>query len=792
MHVRPAVAAPAPAGGEARSVFLDPSGRRWRRASRLAAVVGAAVLVPALVAVLAATAPPLQPSGGAGVSAADVGPEAATVGEGPLVRVVRVDGAVLRDPFSDEVVAPVTPEQQEELDGSRYALQYYGYADRRSTISLTFDDGPDPRWTPAVLDLLSAHSAQATFFAVGERLAHDPEIAERAHREGHLVANHTSTHPDLASIPAWKQRWELVTTDRAIRQVTGSGSAYVRLPYDGGDGQEFVSAVLSAQRLGYTVSTYDFDSMDWHHVGDPDAIELPELDGRPLTVLVHDAGGDRSATLAYLERLLPAAEAAGYTFTTLETSQPVPAQAAVAGEPVGPLDQVAALELRVLFAWPDAVLRALFVLALASVALVGAFQLALGVARHRRRRTRLAGLRYDRPVDVVIAAYDEEQVIARTLTSVLASTQLLGRVIVVDDGSTDGTAAAVERVRASDPRVVLVSQANRGKSAALNHGLRLSRAEVVVTLDADTVILPTTVERLVRHFGGSGAEELGAVAGTVKVGNRTRNLLTRWQALEYLVQIGVERAAQDALGAISIVPGACAAWRRTAVLEAGGYSHDTLAEDCDLSLTLHRLGHRVTQDDEGVAFTEAPDTVDALLKQRTRWMFGTMQAVVKHRSMVLDPRHGWLGMFVLPAYVLSIVVPLVFLPLIVVMAVSLVSADGLGAVLPYAVAFMAVQVVVSAVAVRMMGEDCHHLWVVPLYRLAYEPLRAYLLYTSALTAVRGVSLGWNKLSRTGVLDAVPAPRAVSVEVPGEVPVGAPVEVVLPETRLAGRTREEVA
>jgi len=770
-----------PAEGGARSVFLDPSGRRWRRTSRVGAVVAVAVLVPALVAVLASGTVPLQRSGGsdgAGVSAEDVGARAATVGSGPLVRVVRADGAVLREPFTDEVVARLTAEEQEDLLGSRYALQYYGYTDGRPTISLTFDDGPDSRWTPAVLDLLSAHSAPATFFAVGQQVARHPEIAERAHREGHLVANHTSTHPDLASLPAWKQRWELVTTDRAIREVTGSGSAYVRLPYDGGDGQEFVSAVLSAQRLGYTVSTYDFDSKDYAHVGDPGAIALPPLDGRSLTVLVHDAGGDRSATLAYLERLLPAAEAAGYTFTTLESSQPVPAQAAAAQQEPGPLDRVADLELRALFAWPDVLLRALFVLALGTVALVGLFQLALGVVRHRRRRVRLAGLRYDHEVDVVIAAYDEEQVIARTLASVLASTQPLGRVIVVDDGSTDGTAAAVERVRAGDARVVLVRQPNGGKSAALNHGFRLARAEVVVTLDADTVIESTTVERLVRHFGAEGATRLGAVAGTVKVGNRTRNLLTRWQALEYLVQIGVERAAQDSLGAISIIPGACAAWRRSAVLEAGGYSHDTLAEDCDLSLTLHRLGHRVTQDDEAVALTEAPDTVDALLKQRSRWMFGTMQAVVKHRSMVLDRRYGWLGMFVLPTYVLSIVVPLVFLPLVAVMAVSLVSSDGLAAVLPYTAAFVAVQVVVSAVAVRMMGEGWHHLWIVPVYRLVYEPLRAYLLYTSALTALRGASLGWNKLARTGVLDALPAAR--------------PAVVTLPETALVRGTTGSVA
>jgi biofilm PGA synthesis N-glycosyltransferase PgaC len=231
----------------------------------------------------------------------------------------------------------------------------------------------------------------------------------------------------------------------------------------------------------------------------------------------------------------------------------------------------------------------------------------------------------------------------------------------VDDGSTDQTAAIVDAMTLEHPRLRLIRQLNTGKSGALNRGILAMDADVVVTLDADTVLAPQTVGNLARHFAVDRDGRLGAVAGVIRVGNRTRNLLTRWQALEYLTQIGVDRSAHDAFGAIVIVPGACAAWRRKAVLAAGGYSHETLAEDCDLTLSLHRAGWRVTQDDEAVAYTEAPEDVDGLLAQRTRWSYGTMQAIFKHRDLLLRPRWGWLGMLVLPTYVLSIVMPLLFL-----------------------------------------------------------------------------------------------------------------------------------
>ena len=283
---------------------------------------------------------------------------------------------------------------------------------------------------------------------------------------------------------------------------------------------------------------------------------------------------------------------------------------------------------------------------------------------------------------------------------------------------------------------------------------RAAQGDILVTLDADTVFTPETVANLVRQFAVDPDGRLGAVAGVVRVGNRERNLLTRWQGLEYLTQIGIERSAYAHLGAVPIIPGACAAWRKTAVTEVGGYSDSTLAEDCDLTLSLHQAGWRVSQDDEALAFTEAPDHADALLAQRIRWTFGTLQAIFKHRNMLLRRRYGWLGMAVLPYMVVSVLVPIVFLPFIAVMGVLAVQSSGWAIVGLYFLLFLALHLLIAAVAVVLMRERWANLLMIPIYRVVHEPLRAYLLYTSVYLAVRGVKLGWNKLQRTGVMDTV--------------------------------------
>jgi cellulose synthase/poly-beta-1,6-N-acetylglucosamine synthase-like glycosyltransferase/peptidoglycan/xylan/chitin deacetylase (PgdA/CDA1 family) len=715
------------------------------------------------------TEAPAAPPDGHAVAIEDIAPAPGerplpVIGEGPMLRVLqidrggRVDGG--KDPFTGEAVT-LTSEEIAAAGSDTYVIQRYGYAAGATrTISLTFDDGPHPISTPQLLDVLAHEHVPATFFVTGSMAVQHPELIRRIAHEGHAVGNHTLTHTDINDASAFRSREELVQTDRILRSLTSRATTAFRLPYGGTASEEVVKntlGILRAQQLGYRLASYDFETLDWSYgTGNAQAdaahIPLPEFDGRNLTVLMHDGGADnRAATVEYVkDRLIPAARAAGYRFQTMPQIQPALQSSTHTIEP-SVWDRATAVLAQMMYVWPNRLIHFLFAFALTSVGVIGVFHTAMAVARRRRQPSYDANVAV-LPVSIIIAAYNEEKVIRRTLETLLTSTYPFLELLVVNDGSTDGTAAEVEALMPRDPRIRLINQPNSGKWAALNNGTGLAQGDILVTLDADTVFTPETVANLVRQFAVDPDGRLGAVAGVVRVGNRERNLLTRWQGLEYLTQIGVERSAYAQLGAVPIIPGACAAWRKTAVTEVGGYSNSTLAEDCDLTLSLHQAGWRVSQDDEALAYTEAPDHADALLAQRIRWTFGTLQAIFKHRNMLLRRRHGWLGMAVLPYMVVSVLVPIVFLPFIAVMGVLAVQSSGWAIVGLYFLLFLALHLLIAAVAVVLMRERWANLLMVPIYRLVHEPLRAYLLYTSVYLAVRGVKLGWNKLQRTGAMD----------------------------------------
>jgi cellulose synthase/poly-beta-1,6-N-acetylglucosamine synthase-like glycosyltransferase/peptidoglycan/xylan/chitin deacetylase (PgdA/CDA1 family) len=754
-----------------RPVFLNPSGMRWKYLRRLSwallavLVGGAAVVVPRVVA------PPAL-NGAAvpeGLSVTEVG-RPPVVGEGPLVQVLRLTRsggqAYGEDPFDGQVKAQLSSQDADRAGDAAYVLHRYGYsATAHRTITLTFDDGPDPVYTPKLLDLLSAHGVPATFFVTGEQMVKYPEIMRRIVREGFSLGNHSLTHVDVSTTTPFREQLELALADRIMRAQTGQYSSVFRLPYESNaenSMQDDVQGILRAQQFGYVVASHDFDTRDWAYAAglETGTIPMPPLGEQDnITMLLHDSGGaDRTLTLEYVEELIGAARAAGYTFHSMPQVQPAVADRTGVAE-VTAWDGVALRVGQVLFVVPGTLLHGLFVLALVSMLGVGLFQAVLAVLRRRRTGRRAVGSAPGTAgVSVLIAAYNEELVITRTLEYVLASAHPVSEVIVVDDGSTDGTAAMVRDVAARDPRVRLVQQRNAGKWAALNRGFAEVTQPLTVTLDADTLFTRTTIGELVAGFH---SPRVGAVAGVIRVGNYSRNVVTRWQALEYLTQIGLERGAAAYLDAIAVIPGACAAWRTDAVRQAGGYSGATLAEDCDLTLMLHQYGWRVEQADHAIAYTEAPETLDALLRQRVRWMYGTLQATWRHRNMILRPRYGWLGMFVLPLNVLTVLVPLVFTPFITLVVLRMLTEQGPLRVLLYFALFTLVYGVLSAVAVWLMRERPGHLLMVPLYRLIYEPLRAYLLYASLGRALRGAGVGWNKLKRTAHMDDVPAP-AVAV------------------------------
>jgi cellulose synthase/poly-beta-1,6-N-acetylglucosamine synthase-like glycosyltransferase len=326
----------------------------------------------------------------------------------------------------------------------------------------------------------------------------------------------------------------------------------------------------------------------------------------------------------------------------------------------------------------------------------------------------------------------------------------------VDDGSVDRTLELLESNFGSNGCVQIIHQVNRGKAAALNHALSRARTEIVVTIDADTEIEPDAIRKLIRHFSDP---QVGAVAGNVKVGNRSR-WLTRWQALEYITSQNMEKRAFDLLNCITVVPGALGAWRRQAIESAGGITADTVAEDADLTIAIRRLGWRITYDEEAIAWTEAPETPGILIRQRFRWTFGTLQSFWKHSGTLFRPKYGTLGWVALPnIFIFQIVLPLISPIIDLLFFGSLVlwglaqlhitqipqlwtAADVQRSVV-FFLGFLIIDVLTCVIAFALeRQEDWTLLIPVLLQRFYYRQLMYIVLFRSVKEAVSGRPVGW--------------------------------------------------
>ena len=345
---------------------------------------------------------------------------------------------------------------------------------------------------------------------------------------------------------------------------------------------------------------------------------------------------------------------------------------------------------------------------------------------------------------IIIPAYNEEKVIVRTVQAILNSNYPGLDVIIVDDGSADQTYQVARENFYGDPRVRIFTKENGGKAEALNFGVLKTDAEIIVTLDADTIFLPNTIEKLVRRFVDT---RVWAVAGNAKVGNRI-NLLTRWQALEYITSQNLDRRAFEIMNCITVVPGAVGAWRRWAIVEAGGFSGDTLAEDTDLTLQLHRHGWKVLFAPKAFADTEAPEHVSALISQRFRWSFGTLQCLWKHGEMLFNPDFGWLGWFALPSVWLFQITVVAITPILDVLVLWSLWLGRGSAIWPYFLASLLLDVVLAVIALLLAGRAAREAWKAIPMRLLYRPLLGYVVWKCLLKALAGSWVRWSKLERT--------------------------------------------
>jgi peptidoglycan/xylan/chitin deacetylase (PgdA/CDA1 family)/spore germination protein YaaH/GT2 family glycosyltransferase len=649
---------------------------------------------------------------------------------------------------------------------SSYVIQRYGQ--KPGLVALTFDDGPDARWTPKILDILKQKNAPATFFVIGENMQTWPDLVKREVAEGHDVGSHTWTHPNIGETPIAQTDVELNATQRLFEVITGRSMRLFRPPFFG-DAEPStpheVQPLVIAQALGYLVVGLRIDTDDWQKPSPQTIIDrtLERLDhpgDRPgQVVLLHDAGGDRSRTVAALPGLIDAIRARGYRLVTVgELAGMTPAQAM----PVSDRDPLALALDRVgfgLFRGVKALLTGLFItaIALGMARLVFLACLAL-VHRWTHQSPENLDPETGPLVSVLIPCFNEEKVIAASVARILESEWKNLEVLVLDDGSKDGTAQAVRQAHGDNPRVTLLSFENGGKARAVNRGLAVAKGDYVVALDADTLFPPKTIGRLVRWFADP---KIGAVAGNAIVGNRV-NMVTRWQALEYVTAQNLERRALATLGAVTVVPGAVGAWRKSVLDDLGGYPADTLAEDQDLTIACQRAGWKVAFDPAAQAFTEAPDTVGGLLKQRFRWSFGTLQCVWKHRKALFNPKIPALGFVALPQIwlfqiLLAVAAPLVDLAVVWSLISGLYGAlahpvewspdDTIRGLLYWAV-FILVDLSAGALGMalekRAPWADLPYL---PVQRFGYRQLMYYVVVKSVLTAARGGRVGWGKLER---------------------------------------------
>ncbi|HUA14405.1 MAG TPA: glycosyltransferase [Verrucomicrobiae bacterium] len=720
-------------------------------------------------------------------------------GQGEILRIEDTPAHGIRDLTIDPESKLITDEVFQNLP-EPYRVGRYGYSPNK--VAITFDDGPDPEWTPKILDVLRQKHATATFFLIGIQADKFSGIAKRIYQEGNTIGNHTFTHPDVSSISTTYMKVELNLTERLFASLIGVRATLMRPPYaidEEPDTADEVRPLEIPQEMGYITVGNRIDPNDWsenprrsaEQISSYVLAHLPPCRPENLRcgniILLHDGGGNRAETVRALPTIIDGIRARGYEIAPVYELLGKTRADVMAPLPRG--EKWAARLDRLGFWFFDAgIVGITWIFLVGDLLMTGRLLFIGAAAVYDRLRENILGkpaelASYRPKVAVLIPAYNEEKVIERTVRAVLNSNYPKLHVIVIDDGSRDRTLEVARRAFAAEAnagKVLILTKPNSGKADALNYGIQhIGDAELFVGIDADTVIAPDAISRLVPHFMNP---RVGAMAGNAKVGNRV-NLWTRWQALEYITSQNFERRALDVLGAVSVVPGAIGAWRVSAVREAGGYHTDTVAEDADLTMALLRMGYRVEYEDMALAYTEAPTTANGLMRQRFRWSFGILQSVYKYRTVFA--RKGALGWVALPNIVIfQILLPLVS-PLIDIMF-------GLGCIwyfiqkhfhpdstdpasfhklVAFFFAFLVIDFLASAIAFaleRRRPDDKEDAWLLSqvwLQRFAYRQLFSVVLFKTLKRALEGRKFAWDKLERTAAVKYVPAENHEKVNVP---------------------------
>ena len=692
-----------------------------------------------------------------------------SVGEGELLRIIYTPQEGKIELQVDTAELLIT-EQQYKVLPSGYV--YQKFAEDKTPmgpghkIILTFDDGPSAEFTPKVLNILEKEKVPATFFIVGLEAEQNIPLLQRIYKDGYEIGNHTFTHGNIAKMSPQRAELEIKSTRLLIESITNLSTILFRAPYNADSEPqtyEEIEPIARSQKDNYITVGESIDPNDWQVNVSADSIVARTIRIAESTdasiILLHDAGGEtRQATVDALPYIIAYFKKRGCVFTTVadlmgKTKNDV--------MPLLPPSKDGWMrKLNFFFAeaayWGSHILFALFIVGIVlSVGRMVVMAFLAGI--QKRREAKLITIPIwpaDKMplVSIIVPAYNEEVNAVRTVNSLLMQDYPNLQVVFVDDGSKDSTFKTVDNAFKGTTNVTVYTKENGGKASALNVGIAKANSEFVVCIDADTQLKTDAVSKLMQKFT---SEKIAAVAGNVKVGNEI-NMITKWQSIEYITSQNFDRRAFDLLDCITVVPGAIGAFRKAAVIEAGGLTTDTLAEDCDLTMRLHRIGYEVRNCTDAISYTEAPETMKQFMKQRFRWSFGVIQCFWKHRDALFNPKYKNYGMVAMPnILIFQMILPFLAPLADLILVLSLVAAGfglipaSISHIVIYYIIFTLVDVAGAALAFAFEKEDYKKLiWMIP-QRLVYRQLMYYIIIKSFSKAIKGELQGWGVLKRTG-------------------------------------------
>ena len=357
-------------------------------------------------------------------------------------------------------------------------------------------------------------------------------------------------------------------------------------------------------------------------------------------------------------------------------------------------------------------------------------------------------------VSIIVPVFNEARVINESINSLLELDYSNYEIIIVNDGSTDNTREVAESLvgyrkgRLSSIKVSLINQPNGGKSRALNAGIKHSSAEIILCMDGDSQLSPEAVKLAVRHFENPG---IGAVAGNVKVLNR-KKFLTDLQALEYIEGLNMARSAQSFIRLVNIIPGPIGLFRRKALVDSGYYSNDTFAEDADLTLKILANGWKIYYEPASVSYTEAPASLQQLLKQRYRWTRGIIQSIRKHKRLMINPSINFGDTFILwTMFYEALIWPAMNIAANVFFITAAV-AFGFSYLIFFWWAGLALLDLITALyCIAVEKEEFRLIAYAIIYRMFFILIIDICKVMSTIEEFLGIRMSWGKLERVGTI-----------------------------------------